>query len=142
MHKYRTLFVVWAFTIQVLLIVHFAIRKWAFVYTQRYGWLFYILGIPALIISILILNGKENWQFWLGGILQFVWSLYGYYIEIIRKITTWRNPLRWSIAGPYVLLYLSTLLFYWFPLGNIKRLYWYTYAVLFAISTYLNITSH
>jgi hypothetical protein len=142
MNKYQILFVVWSFLIQILLITHFALRKWAFTIVQSFGWIFYILGIPALIISIYILLGGENWGFWLGGILQFVWSAFGFYIEYIRKDTTWRNPLRWSIAGPYVMLYLSTIMFQWFPLGNVNRTYWYIYAVLFVISTYLNITSH
>ena len=142
MNKYQTLYVFWSFLFQILLIIHYAIRKWAFSYTQRYGWLFYVLGIPALIISIVILRGGEDWGFWVGGLLQFVWSIYGYYIEIFKKITTWRNPLRWSVAGPYVFLYLATSMFYWWPLANISKTYWLIYTVLFVISMVLNIASH
>jgi hypothetical protein len=142
MTKNEKLYVVWVFLFQILLITHFAIRKWAFPITQRYGWLFYTLGIPALIISIVILLRRGYWGFWVGGMIQFIWSIYGYYIEFIVKMTTWRNPLRWEIAGPYVFMYLATNMFYWWPIMNINKIYWFIYTVLFLICTYFNITSH
>jgi hypothetical protein len=50
--------------------------------------------------------------------------------------------MRWQFLGPYLLLYLGTVMFYWFPLALIWKPLWYAYAVLFIISTYLNVTSH
>jgi hypothetical protein len=137
-----TLFVVWAFTFQIVLIVHFAIRKPLYEsYTEKYGWLVYALSIPAAIISIVIFLGGKPWSFWLGGFLFLVFAAYGYRVDYVKKIP-WRKPLVKSIMYPYVTLYLATVMFYWWPLGLLDRTLWLVYAVLFALGTYLNITSH
>ena len=136
------LFIGWAFFFQIVLIVHFVLRKRLFEsYTLEYGWLVYALSIPAVIISIVLLLGGKSWSFWLGGFLFLVFAAYGYWIDYIKQIQ-WRNPLDLSTMFPYVFLYLSTVMFYWWPLGNIQRPLWFIYAVLFVISTILNISSH
>ena len=67
MDKLDKLFVVWAFLFQVILIIHFAIRKPLFEsYTEKYGWIVYALCIPAAIISIILLRGGKTWHTWLG----------------------------------------------------------------------------
>jgi hypothetical protein len=137
-----TLFVVWAFTFQIVLIVHFAIRKPLYEsYTEKYGWLVYALSIPAAVISIVILLGGKPWSFWLGGFLFLIYAAYGYRVDYVKKIP-WRKPLDKSIMLPYVTLYLATVMFYWWPLGLLNRTLWIVYAVLFVLGTYLNITSH
>jgi hypothetical protein len=137
-----TLFVIWAFTFQIILIVHFALRKRFFEsYTMKYGWLVYILCFPAVVLSIVLLLGGKTWSFWLGGFLYLLFTAYGYRIDYVKRIQ-WRNPLRLSIMFPYVFLYLGTVMFYWWPLGILSRPLWYIYAVLFALGTYLNIRSH
>lgn len=137
----ETLFVVTAFTFQIVLIIHFALRRWAFQTAMRFGPLVYALGIPAGLVSlILILNGAD-WYFWVSGILYLVWGLFGYVIEYRLKVE-WRNPIRWEYFGPYVFLYLATIMFYWFPLAQISKPLWYVYAILFIVSTVLNVTSH
>lgn len=137
-----TLFVVWAFTFQIVLIAHFAIRKPFYEsYTEKYGWLVYALSIPAAVISIVILIGGKSWSFWLGGFLFLIYAAYGYRVDYVKKIP-WRNPLVKSIMFPYVTLYLATVMFYWWPLGLFSRTLWIVYAVLFVLGTYLNITSH
>jgi hypothetical protein len=136
------LFVIWSFSVQLLLILHFALRKWRFdPYIPKYGWLFYLLGIPALIISLILASSAWSWSFWVGGILQFVFSIYGIVVEYVRRVE-WRNPLRWPVAGPYLTLYLGMIMFYWWPLGLIDRRLWIAYTVLFLASTALNISSH
>lgn len=135
------LFVIWAILFQVILIVHFALRKWRFDIAVRYGPIVYALSIPAFVISIILLLGGKSWSLWLGGFIYLIWAFYGYSIEYVKKIQ-WRNPVRWSILVPYVFLYLATVMFYWWPLGLINRPLWFVYAVLFVISTVLNITSH
>jgi hypothetical protein len=35
-----------------------------------------------------------------------------------------------------------TVMFYWWPLGEISKYLWFGAAFLFVISTFLNITSH
>ena len=64
------LFIAWAFFFQIVLIVHYAIRKSFFEsYTLKYGWIVYALCLPAVVISIILLRGGKNWSFWLGGFL-------------------------------------------------------------------------
>jgi hypothetical protein len=67
--------------------------------------------------------------------------MFGFWIEYVQRIK-WRNPPRWPILGPYVTLYLVTNMFYWWPLGTFSRPLWYACAVLFAVSTALNVLSH
>jgi len=136
------LFVVWAFLIQITLIVHFALRRPFFEsYTMKYGWMIYALCIPAVVISVILLRGGKSWSFWLGGFLFVLFAAFGYWVDYVRQIQ-FRSPLRASIAVPYVFLYLATVMFYWWPLGLLSRELWFAYAVLFVIGTILNVTSH
>jgi hypothetical protein len=135
------LFVAWAFLFQTILIVHFALRKWHFDLAMRYGWIVYALSVPAAMLSLICLINGQSWYLWLGGFVYLVWAIYGYTVEYVRRIQ-WRSPAHWSILGPYVTLYLATVMFYWWPLALIYKPLWYAYAVLFVISTILNITSH
>jgi len=136
------LFVVWAFLLQIALIVHFAVRKSLFEsYTAKFGWIVYALCVPAAVISIILLRGGKSWSFWLGGFLFAVYATFGYWVDYVAQIQ-FRNPLRLSIAFPYVFLYLATVMFYWWPLGLLSRQLWFVYAILFLTATVLNITSH
>jgi hypothetical protein len=141
MDELELLFVLWAFLFQAVLIAHFALRKWFFHVAMQYGWIVYALSLPALIVSVaLLLNGKV-WWLWVSGFIYLVWAIYGYTVEYVNRIE-WRDPIRWSIFGPYVLLYLATTMFYWWPLALIARPLWYVYAVLFLTSAVLNVISH
>lgn len=136
------LFIAWSFFYIIALIIHFAIRKVLFEsYTRPYGWWVYVLGIPAAIIAFLMFQGGMIWSFSVGGLLCLAFSIFGYYIDYVLSVP-WRNPIYVPVAVPYVILYLGTIMFYWFPLGLINRKLWYVYAVLFAVSSFLNITSH
>ncbi len=137
----ENLFVATAFAFQIVMIVHFALRKWRFETALHYGPLVYALGIPAAIVSVILLFGGTTWWLWLGGFLYAVWAAYGYWVEYRQKIE-WRNAVRWSVLVPYVCLYLATNMLYWFPLALISRSLWYVYAVLFIVSTVLNVMSH
>ena len=140
--KLDKLFVVWAFLFQIVLIVHFALRKpFLESYAAKYGWIVYALCIPAAAVSIFLLRGGKSWSFWLGGFLFLVYAVFGYWVDYVGQIP-FRNPLRMSIAFPYVFLYLATVMFYWWPLGLLNRRLWFAYAILFVIATILNIASH
>lgn len=141
MDNLETLFVVCAFLFQLILIIHFALRKWRFPIAMRYGPLVYALGIPAAFASTLLLSGGKPWSLWLGGFIYLLWAVYGYVVEYQKKIE-WRNPVRWPVFGPYVFLYLATNMFYWFPLALISKPLWYIYAVFFIASSMLNVFSH
>jgi hypothetical protein len=139
--RLEILFVIWAFLFQIILIIHFALRKWRFNTAMRYGPIVYGLGIPAAALSILLLLGGKTWSLWIGGFIYLVWGIYGYSIEYVHKIE-WRNPIRWGIFGPYISLYLATIMFYWWPLALFNRPLWFVSAGLFVIATILNATSH
>jgi len=140
--KLDKLFVVWAFLFQIILIVHFALRKPFFEsYTVKYGWIVYALCIPAVVISVILLLGGKSWSFWLGGFLFLLFAAFGFWVDYVAQIP-FRNPLRLSVVFPYVFLYLTTVMFYWWPLGQLSRPLWLAYAILFVIAAILNITSH
>ena len=140
--KLDKLFVVWAFVFQIVLIIHFALRKpFMESYTEKFGWIVYALCIPAVIISIILMRGGKSWDFWLGGVLFVFFAVFGFWVDYVAQIQ-FRNPLRISIVIPYVFLYLATVMFYWWPLGRLSRQLWFAYAILFIISTILNLTSH
>lgn len=136
-----TLYVLTAFLFQIVLIAHFALRKWRFDLAIRHAWIVYALSIPAAAVSVLLLLGGKPWSLWTGGFLYLVWAAFGYTVEYVNEIK-WRNPPRWPVFLPYVLLYLATVMFYWWPLALLHKPLWYVYALLFVASTVLNITSH
>lgn len=135
------LFVLFAFLVQLVLITHFALRRWAFPTAIRFGVLVYGLSIPAVIVSALLLAGGKPWYLWVAGILYLAWATYGYIVEYVLHLN-WRTPIRWSVLVPYLVLYLAALMLYWWPLATISRPLWYVYAALFVVSTLLNILSH
>jgi hypothetical protein len=136
------LFVVWAFLFQIVLIVHFALRKpYLKSYTAKFGWIVYALCIPAAVISIILMRGGKSWTFWLGGFLFVIYAAFGYWVDFVAQIQ-FRNPFRLSIAIPYVFLYLATVMFYWWPLWPLSRPLWFVYTILYVIATILNIRSH
>lgn len=136
------LYVVWAFFFQVILIIHFALRKPLFEsYTLKYGWIVYALCIPAVVISVILMRGGKPWWQWLGGFLFALWAGFGFWIDYVRQIE-WRAPILPAVMAPYVTLYLATVMFYWWPLARLNRGLWAAYTVLFVIATVLNITSH
>jgi hypothetical protein len=140
--KLDTLFVIWAFFLQIVLIVHFALRKPFFEsYTIKFGWIVYALCVPAVVLSFILLLGGKSWSFWLGGFLFLIYATFGYWIDYTKGIE-WRNPLRKDIMFPYVTLYLSAIMFYWWPLALLYRPLWFAFGFLFVIGTILNITSH
>ncbi len=140
--KLDRLFVIWAFLFQIMLIIHFALRKPFFeTYTAKFGWIVYALCIPAVVISIILMLGGKSWTFWLGGFLFLVYAAFGFWVDYVAQIQ-FRNPLRLSILFPYVFLYLATVMFYWWPLWRLNRPLWFVYAVLYVIATILNVKSH
>ncbi len=136
-----TLFVLFAFLIQIVLIIHFALRRWAFGTAMRYGWIVYALGIPAAALSMAQFVAGEPWYLWLGGLLFAIFGAFGFVVEYILHIE-WRDPLYPPVFVPYIALYLGAICFYWWPLGTLDSVLWYLYTGLFLISTLLNALSH
>jgi len=141
MNQFEILFVVFAFLFQIVLILHFAMRKWYFDLAIRRGWIVYALSLPAVALSLYLLLNNQLWDYWAAGFLFLAWAAFGYLVEYKLRIE-FRLPPRWGILVPYLLLYLSTVMFYWWPLANIHKPLWNIYLVLFIIASGLNITSH
>jgi hypothetical protein len=141
MDRYDRLYVYTAFFIQAVLLVYFAIRKWDFDLAMQWGWLVYALALPAVIVSLVLLVAGKPWYLWVAGFLYAIFAVFGYVVDIARPLS-WRSPVYLPVLIPFVGLYLSSLMFYWWPLGSIRRPLWYLYAVLFVFSTTLNVTSH
>jgi hypothetical protein len=144
MHNLNTVEVAYlttAFFFQLVLVAHFAVRKWRFSLALRYGWIVYALSLPAAAVSVALVVGHTPWYFWVGGLIYLVWAIYGFWIEYRNEIE-WRNPIRWSVLVPYISLYLATVMFYWWPLARIDKSLWVIGAFLFLAGTVLNITSH
>lgn len=140
-HVAELVFATWALTFQIVLLLHFALRRWRFETAMRFGRFVYALSVPALGVSVLVVvTGTDPWLA-VAGVLHVIWGLFGYVAEYVYKIQ-WRTPPRWSVMIPYLTLYLATLMFYWWPLALVYRPLWYVYAVLFVMATYLNVTSH
>lgn len=70
-----------------------------------------------------------------------VFAIFGYIVDLARLIP-WRSPIYLPVFIPYVLLFMGSQMFYWFPLALIQRPLWFVYAVLFSASSVLNITPH
>jgi len=140
--KLDKLYIIWAFTFQIIFILHFAIRKPLFeTYTVKYGWLVYALCIPAVIISLILMQGGKSWHLWVGGFLFLLYAIFGYYVDYVAQIN-FRNPFQPAVGIPYVILYLVTVMFYWWPLWPLSRLLWGAYTILYTIAMVLNIRSH
>ncbi len=135
------LFVFTAFLLQIVLLVFFANRKLDFDLAVKWGWIVYALAVPAVIVSLVLLVGGKPWYLWLAGFLYAAWAILGYIVDVASPVE-WRSPILWPVLIPYVILFISSQMFYWWPLGNIQRPLWFIYAVLFVISTILNISSH
>lgn len=136
-----TLFVLFAFFIQIALIIHFALRRWAFATAMKYGRLVYALAVPAAALSMAQFVEGEPWYMVLAGALFTLWALFGYTVEYLLEIE-WRSGPYLRVFLPYAGLYVAAICFYWWSLALIDRRLWYVYGLLFLISTVLNALSH
>ncbi|MFQ5651250.1 MAG: hypothetical protein ACE5IY_15030 [bacterium] len=105
---YRSLYVIFALFLQVLLIVHFAVRVWRPGIELQWGWLVYIIaGLPALILGILFIATRQPWYTSAALLIFFVWAAFGYAVDILHPVD-WRGaPIMWSVFIPYVILFVQ-----------------------------------
>ena len=139
--KSEILFAVWAFMFQIVLIGHFMARRLSLPLIHSRGWVTYLVGIPAAVISLVLMRAGQPWYLWLGGLLCLAWAAFGLLVEYGLQIN-WRSPIHYPVFIPYMILYLATNMFYWWPLARIERRLWFVGAFLFVCSTVLNILSH
>ncbi len=130
-----------SFIIQTTLVAFFALRLWNFSFALKVGWIVYALAVPAVVVSVMLIRAGKAWYLAAAGFLYGAWCVFGAIVDIFRPVE-WRNPILWPIFLPYVILYLSGIMFYWWPLARIHRPSWFIYAVLFILSTLLNLAAH
>lgn len=137
----RTVFVVFAFAVQVLLALNFTARNWRPALELKYGWIIYALAIVAVLLAIVFALGRQPGYAILAPLMYAVWAGFGYYVDMYRHIE-WRSPPRYAVFVPYVLLFIASQFAFWIPLWYVGLGYWVAYAVLYFINTGLNIASH
>lgn len=118
-----------------------AVRQWRFDTAVRQGWIIYVMSVPAVLVSSILLLAGREWWLWLGVALFSFSAVFGFTVEYLVEVR-WRDPIRWSVFAPYTALYLATSMFYWWPLAWIWPPLWYAFGVLFAVGTVHNIASH
>jgi hypothetical protein len=136
-----SLFVAFAFISQGLLILNFAALKWRPHVQRKWGWIVYASGLISLALGILFWVSGRAWYLGFACGLFTIWTMFGYIIDVLQPIE-WRKPIRWLIFIPYVILYISAQFAFWIPLWFIRPGYWFIYAVLYTISTVLNVSTH
>jgi len=137
----QALFVVFAFLIQVLLVIDFTARNWKPSLERKYGWLIYAMGMPGIILGILFIAGDEPWYIVAAPLVYSIWAAFGYFVDRYQQVQ-WRSPPRWSVFVPYVALFMASQFFFWIPLWYIGLAYWIGYAVIYFLNTSLNIYFH
>jgi hypothetical protein len=135
------LFLAASLGIQAVLVVYFAMRKWQVAAAMPVGWIVYALAVPAVVVSLVLIRAGKAWYFASAGFLYALWAAFGTVVDIVHPVA-WRSPILWPIFLPYVLTYTASMMFYWWPLLRIHRLSWFIYAALYALSTFLNVSSH
>ena len=137
----ETLFAAFALAFQTALVLHFAALRYRPRWQQRWGWLVYALSLPGIALGFLFWTNSQPWYYWLATLLYAAWAALGFTVDILRPVN-WRAPPRWPVFVPYVALYMAAQFAFWIPLWFIWIGYWVAYAVLFSISTVLNVRGH
>jgi len=137
----RAAFVVFAFLVQALLVINFAARRWRPELERKYGWIIYALAIVAVLLGVVFALGRQPAWAIVAPLLYAVWAGFGYYVDTYRQIE-WRNPPRWSVLVPYVLLFIASQFAFWIPLWYVGLGYWAAYALFYVVNTALNVSSH
>jgi hypothetical protein len=135
-------FAAFALASQAILLLFFAGRRWRLAAAERYGWIAYAFGALGAALGIWLFFAGASWRLFAGPLLYAVWAAFGAWADLVRR-NEWRwQPIRWSIFGPYLVLYLAAQMFLWWPLWNTWRTGWVTYLVFFIANTALNMSTH
>ncbi|HET7087646.1 MAG TPA: hypothetical protein VFL17_03250 [Anaerolineae bacterium] len=138
----QTVYILFAFAVQIILIADFAARVWKSALELRWGWLIYTLvGVAGLLLGVLLVVSRQPAYLAAGPLLLAIWAAVGYTVDVWRPVN-WRSPPRWRIFIPYVGLYVTALLVMWVSMWFIGLAYWIAFGAMYAVHTGLNIYSH
>jgi hypothetical protein len=135
------LFASFAIVSQCLLLAYFIDRRLKTGAADRYGWIVYGMGVPALLLAVLFIVEGEALRWWLGPLLFAAWAAFGFAVDSVFKVP-WRGPIDWPVFVVYVALYSAAQVMLWIPLWFIHPALWGVYAVLFGLSTSFNMLGH
>lgn len=135
-----TIHVAVVLSLQVILIVYFALRRWRAPFAFRIGRGIYALGVPLAVYAVALLVVGQPWYHWVSGLLYGLWALLGNQVDVGRPLK-WYEPICPRPFNGYVVLYLAYQVFFWWSLGGTWKPGWYAFAVLFVLATYLNVIS-
>lgn len=93
-------------------------REWA----EYAGGLFNILGFPTLVIAIINLANGRDWWLWTFPLLFFTFTMFSILVDDILKIN-FRNPKKYNILVPYLLLFYISIILMWGITWSIDRIY-------------------
>lgn len=83
-------------------------KEWA----KYAGGVFDGLGFPTLIIAIINLANGRDWWLWAFPLLFFAFTLFSIIVDDILKID-FRNPKKYNILVPYLLLFYISIILMW-----------------------------
>jgi hypothetical protein len=136
-----TIFATFALASQAILLAFFASRRWFPAVAGRFGLVAYAFGILGVVAGAWLVKSGAPWQVYAGPFIYAVWAAFGAWADLFRRVE-WRRPIRWSVFGPYLTLYLAAQMFLWWPLWTYWRPGWFVYLVLFIANTGLNLQGH
>ncbi len=139
--SFPTVFAVFAIGSQLVLVAFFAARRWRPELADRWGWIAYVLGIPALGLGVASAIADQPLIYVAAGVLFAAWAAYGATLDLGLH-TEWRSPVKLSFLVPFVLLYTAAQIAFWIPLWYVNIALWIAYAVLYTVNTALNVRGH
>ena len=93
--RWERLFISLSLGMQVVFVIFFALRRWNFAVAMQVGWLVYGLAIPAVVLSVILINARKVWYLSAGGFLFALWSVFGTVVDIVHPMA-WRSPI-WAL---------------------------------------------
>lgn len=130
-----------AIATQIVLLAYFAARRVRPTDADRYGWLAYAFGLFGLPIGLWLVGTGAPWQLYVGPMLFAAWAAFAGWVDRLARLE-WRRPIRWTVFGPYVFMYVAAQMFMWWPLWDRAFVVWLVYLELFAANTVLNMAGH
>lgn len=138
---YLSIFVIFGFVLQVLLLLNFTARILKPELELRWGRIIYYLGLVTLVLGVIYIVKGAPWNLTPAFLIYTVWAAYGYYVDVLKKIE-WRSPPKLQVFIPYVTLYIIALFSFWMPLLDINWWLFIIFGVLLEVHTFINISSH
>ena len=138
---YLAIFVVFGFLLQVLLLLNFTARILKPELELHWGRIIYYLGLVTLVLGVIYIVKGAPWNLALAFLVYTAWAVYGYYVDVHRKLE-WRTPPKLPVFIPYIILYWISLFSFWMPLLDINWWLFIIHGALLITHTVINMSSH